>query len=195
MHLGGFGLASSMTSVFEFGPRLAALRKNCDLSQSSLAEAVGVSQATISRLEASPETPSDIRLLSRVATALDTTILEVLEGCDLPESLIMGATGAFYAFCPNPICGSNEHGRSRDGGFFIRWRSGSSYEAEQFDEVNYCGLCGTELVKECPSCKKRLKNRADRYCVACGSPLSDRPTDEDYAEMERLNPDNDDLPF
>ncbi|MDF1551626.1 MAG: zinc ribbon domain-containing protein [Deferrisomatales bacterium] len=42
------------------------------------------------------------------------------------------------------------------------------------DGRNYCGACGSPLVRFCPRCGFR-NGLADHYCGGCGSPLGDAP--------------------
>ena len=62
--------------------RLTELRKEADLTQATLAQALGITQADVSRYEASGEIPS--RLLKRWASTIGCTIYDLLPGDDLP---------------------------------------------------------------------------------------------------------------
>src|SRR4051812_29596067 len=97
-----------------FGPRLAELRKQAGLSQAELASVVGVSQATISRLESSNGYPKDMRLLSKISKALGEP-LSVLLPEDVLKEFSHHLGDSFFAFCPNPFCDRNTHGIDRNG--------------------------------------------------------------------------------
>jgi DNA-binding XRE family transcriptional regulator len=168
-----------------FGSSLAELRKARKLSQAEMAAQAGVSQATVSRLEASEKHPTDVRLLAKLAKALETPLSELLPaGSDLPFRY----GEQFYAFCPNPFCSLNRTGIDKEGVPFVSWTSTTSYPSNEFDEVNYCATCGTELVKDCPSCKRRFDQQRTNYCVTCGERVSDHPTEEEWARIRANTP-------
>jgi len=181
-----------------FGKRISKLRKTHSISQQDLAQRAQLSQATISRLEASDSPPSDVQTISKLARALKTGVAELLDGFPAPSALVEGEVEQFYAFCPNPFCSSNEVGRGKDKKVFVRWRSGEMYEGSTFDEVNYCRQCGTSIIKQCPSCKKTFRRQNTQYCVTCGTAVCERPTKEDWAKIAEDYPDipsDDDIPF
>jgi transcriptional regulator with XRE-family HTH domain len=175
------------------------LRKKKKFSQARLAELAGVSQATISRLEKEEQKP-DLKLLGKIAQALEVELSEIV-----PEDLLNSLLGqthqeAFYAFCPNPFCERNETGLNKDGTAFVMWKSGQRHHVERYNEVNFCTRCGTDLVKECPSCKRMLEDQGSRYCISCGSKITERPTEEEWkqiTETEKAKADevDDGIPF
>ena len=180
-----------------FGEMLAELRRQRDLSQDQLAKLAGLSQASISRLESSGETPSDVRILRKLATALqeDLSLL-------LPERFVEEVEASrdqrFTAFCPNPLCDRNDI-EKRDGKPYVVWRSKEIFDPDAFDDFNYCGACGTELVKDCPKCGRRIGlYRGLRFCITCGERLTDRPTPAEWVDIEKrlgLRISEDDIPF
>ena len=105
------------------------------------------------------------------------------------------------AFCPNALCDRNERSRAADGSLRIVFKSSESYPGSKFDEINFCARCGEELVKECPSCKRRIRTKGARFCVTCGAQVSNRPTQAEWEEVAKMlppeppNDDDDDLPF
>lgn len=177
---------------------LAPLRKKKKYSQARLAELAGVSQATISRLEKEEQQP-DLKLLAKIAPALDVELSEIV-----PEELLNNLLGQtyqeyFYVFCPNPLCERNEVGIQKDGSPYARWKSGHTYDMSRYKEVNFCTRCGTDLVKECPSCKRTL-DQGSRFCISCGSKITERPTKEEWkriTDIAKAETDefDDDIPF
>jgi len=184
------------------GKIIAELRKERDLSQGALAKEVGVSQATISRLEALENEGADIRLLSKIARALGQR-LDALLPEDFLKELSRDSIGdLFVAFCPNPLCMTNKVGLDREGRPSVTWESAQSYPSSGFLEYNYCPECGEELVKECPECKRRFETKRPRFCFTCGARVCERPTDEEWKiirqhlakKAEDANPSGD-IPF
>jgi len=163
---------------------LVAFRKRQDLSQTQLADLVGVSQATISRIETGESRPT-LQLLSKIARALETPLREVVPREHLHELLGQDAMLTFYAFCPNPFCEKNKLSR-RDSKNVVSWVSGELHPAESFDEVNYCSRCGTELLKECPSCGRHLEEAGTLFCISCGARISKRPTKEEWKRIAEI---------
>lgn len=172
---------------------LAKLRKAKDLSQQELASLAGVSQATISRLEQNEHDPS-LQMLGKLARALEVDLRELLEESTLNQLLGQENQEDFYAFCPNPLCTSNKISRS-EGTNRVAWTSGKNYPTDRYNEINFCTRCGTDLAKECPGCGRRLENEGTRYCITCGTQITDRPTDEEWDEIGRLVDPNHDIPF
>lgn len=177
-----------------FGNHIAELRRKKGLSQADLAAASALSQATISRLEAADRFTKDIRLLSKVANALREPLSDLLPDDFLQETLQTNGEETFFAFCPNPFCTENTNGLDNDGNPFIRWTSNGIHQSAQFDQTNFCAACGTELVKECPSCKRRFEHKRTKFCITCGSQVCDRPTAEEWQRIREIyepkRPDN-----
>lgn len=178
------------------GKTIADLRKQKEMSQAALAKEIGVSQATISRLEALEDEVGDIRLLSKVARALGERL-----DTFLPEDVLRGGD-VFVAFCPNPHCESNKLEMDEDGNPSLTWESWNKYPSDQFNEYNYCPDCGTELVKECPNCKRRFETMKPRYCFTCGEEICKRPTEKQWDDIRlamtktrERGSSGDDIPF
>jgi transcriptional regulator with XRE-family HTH domain len=169
----------------EFGSQIAELRKSMQMSQAELAMAAGVSQATISRLESSAATPSDIRLLAKLAKALKQPLTDFL-----PQNAVFVPDQVFYAFCPNPICNKNTLDRTGPLRRLVLWTSWRPYPSEDFENINFCGACGKELVKECPECRLRFVEEASEYCTRCGHKINNQPTQEQLNQLV-----DDDIPF
>lgn len=183
-----------------FGGRVALLRKAQDLSQGDLGERVGRSQATISRLERASEVPDDLRLLGKLARALDTSLQDLLGDFDPPTpDWAPDDDQTFFAFCPNPFCDSNSVRREGNGNLSVRWSSGSEYILDVKNEVNFCERCGEDLIKDCSECGRPITSSKARYCRTCGTQLNTRPTDEEWVELRKKYPPptepDDDLPF
>lgn len=177
-------IKTESTGETTFGGRLATLRDKMNLTQRELAKRVRVSQATISRLESLPEPPPDILLLSKLARNLDTGLQDLAPGIELRQ---LGSDPeqdeeAFFTFCPNPLCRRNKYDLV-NGEPMVYWNSWEGFPVNQYSEINYCGRCGTELVKECPNCQKRLGRKWAPYCVRCGERVSDRPNDKDWEQI------------
>lgn len=187
-----------MDEAKHFGKRVAKLRKSRGLSQIEFASLAPCSQATVSRIEAAAEPPADVQLLSKLARALNISLVELLDGFDSPSALQDGAFLFFYAFCPNPLCETNKVGRDESNVLVVNWASSGRFEASLFPEINFCRLCATPLVKECPSCKKVLRNVNTRYCVTCGAKVCERPTADEWKHLNDKYPArsaDDDIPF
>lgn len=176
---------------------LVALRKSRELSQAQLAKEVGVSQATISRLEKGEYKPP-LKLLVKLARSFDLQLRDVIDPAALRDVLGPNDDTRFYAFCPNPLCQANEIDSDEDGKPCIVWKSANHYSRDSYNDVNFCHQCGTELVKECPSCDRLLEHRA-RYCIRCGAQVTDRPTEQDWKRirqtLESRKDEDDDIPF
>lgn len=178
--------------------KILVLRKELGLTQSELADQVGVSQTKISRLESDLDGSVDLRLLSKIARALNRPVSELLPE-ELAEDLQRTAQDVFYAFCPNPLCRSNAIKRER-GDATVYWNSDKQYAQDRFDETNFCPKCGEELVKECPSCKRRRDAQHTLFCITCGQRMYDRPRPDEWEQIERAlpaenRPPDDDIPF
>lgn len=177
-----------------FGKTIAEARSNLKLSQAELASALEISQAKVSRIEASESAPNDIRLIAKLARALVRPVSELLPDGFLDEAI--RATSHFYAFCPNALCERNS--RKLEGGKpFVYYISGDHHEAESFEYVNFCKSCGTALLKECPGCGKRLTESGTRFCVACGERIYRVITAEEWKKIQQElgAPPDDDIPF
>lgn len=172
----------------------ADLRKDHHLSQAELAEKVGVSQSTISRIEKGDLEP-DLRVLSKIARELGITVKDMISKETVAEILGQQGQESFYAFCPNPFCDLNKLDK-KNGSPRVSWSSGNRYASWQFNEINYCAHCGTDLVKECPSCGRQFEEPNTRFCVTCGIQITDRPTEEEWEKIRAiLNEGEDDIPF
>lgn len=168
----------------EFGPRLAALRKRNGLTQVEFGDSLGISQARISRLEKDEDWPTDVRLVAEIAKAFKLPVYDFVPEASLER--LFGTheqTQFFYAFCPNPFCPSNKHGKA-EGSYRVWWSSGQSVALAEFDHTNFCKSCGTRLVKDCPSCSALLDQKGQRYCGACGAPVTERPTPKEWQRIE-----------
>ena len=58
---------------YEMGQRIRKLRKRCDLCQEALAEKLGVSQVTVSRIE-NGDTKMDVEMLVRLSVILQAPL-------------------------------------------------------------------------------------------------------------------------
>lgn len=187
----------------EFGHQLIELRKARDLSQHDVAVALGVSQATVSRIESGESFPTDVRQLTKLAKLLQMPLTELLTSH--PEHFPAQSAAddeIFYAFCPNPLCESNQLSR-KDGVDFVLWKSGGKYASNSFDEINFCDSCGTELVKDCKNCGRPL-TRLARFCVKCGEPTYAEPSPDVWKQITAIlnsrepigaPPPSDEIPF
>ena len=171
-----------------FGEQLSALRKERSISQAAIADQVGVSQATISRLESLSMPPSDTRLIAKLSRSLGVRVSELLSESSLQDLWGEAPDESFVAFCPNPFCKRNVHYvDADDGSLTVRWDSSERYLASQYDEFNFCGECGEDLVKECPSCRRRMDTDRLRFCVTCGSRICERPTDAEWVRLKEIH--------
>jgi len=176
------------------GQRIAEFRTLHQLSQADLAEKIGVSQATISRTEKADDDPADIRFLIKIADALRISLLELTEGSDVHQTLTHSHDDTFKAFCPNPLCDSNESGVREDGSAWVSWRSSRNYAGHLYNDVNFCGKCGTSLVKACPNCGLRMDAKGQSFCTRCGKELSSRPNEDDWKKIRKRHPGSNKLP-
>ncbi len=83
---------------YEMGQRIRKLRKRCDLCQEALAEMLGVSQVTVSRIE-NGDTKMDVEMLVRLSAILPAP-LNVRErgyedGCGDAGASVCHTTGTF----------------------------------------------------------------------------------------------------
>lgn len=177
--------------------RISDLRKEKEISQETLANAIGVSQATISRIESGDAYPS-LQILAKIARFFHLELRDIVSEGRLNEIFETQGLDAIYAFCPNPFCDSNEFFRN-DGEPWIRWKSGKSYPTERYDEINFCSRCGTSLIKECQSCGKPVEESGARFCIRCGEKIVDRPTNDEWEKIRNIldsrGPSVDDIPF
>ena len=176
-------------------PSIVELRKSRNMSQAELASAIGVSQATISRLEKDEETAT-IQALAKIARVFEYDLRDLLHPDRLRELSGEFLGDEFYAFCPNPFCRDNTTSVTQ-GIPKVQWKSGNSYRTELFEETNFCPSCGTELAKGCPSCGRQLERNA-RYCIACGREITNRPTADEWKHIKSLHTTSefdDDIPF
>jgi transcriptional regulator with XRE-family HTH domain len=159
----------------DFGDKLTNLRKAANLSQVQLAEEVGISQATISRLEATQTYSGDLVLVAKLARFFRIPLKELLPylQADLTRDV-------FFAFCPNPLCIENTV--TNEG--LVDWSSFKEYPSGDFPDVNFCTTCGTPLCKECPSCQRKFV-KFSLYCIRCGVRVCNRPTEEEAKMIER----------
>lgn len=183
-----------------FGESISALRKREEMSQDDLAQAIGHSQATVSRLEDLEKSPSDLKLLSKLARALSEPLADLLPQSFADEIFPANREDTFFAFCPNPFCSGNSTGRKENGNVYSSWKSNTQHSSEDYDTINYCGSCGTDLVKECSNCKRRISSGFPKFCVSCGNEISNRPTPEEWKKIEESHPkptgsNGDDIPF
>lgn len=178
------------------------VREAKGISQRDLAEAAGLSQSYISKLENSPKDGGSLADLGRIASALDVPLVELLEGTSLANWV--GPQGdEFLAFCPNPFCKTNKYFWNHDSGHAsVRWESAATYDAVCFEETNFCGDCGRRLVKQCPSCKASLANAGERFCRRCGKRIHEYPTEKEWKMIRKELSDDDgnpppssDIPF
>ncbi len=182
--------------------KITAIRKKQKFSQSKLAELAGVSQASISRIEKEEQQP-DLKTFAKIAQALEVELSEIVSEELLNDLLGQTNQEYFYAFCPNPFCDKNETGLQKDGKTpLVFWSSGSSHHVNRYDETNFCSRCGTDLVKECPSCKRKLEDQGSRYCISCGCKITDRPTKVEWEtitetelEKAKIGEFDDSIPF
>jgi transcriptional regulator with XRE-family HTH domain len=171
-----------MENEYHFGELVAQNRAELGLSQSELAKSCGISQATMSRLENASEYSGDLRLLIKIARALEVRLRDLIP--DLSHRVNNPDESEFFAFCPNPFCSTNTQLTSEP---FLVWSSLTSYDTDQFDSVNFCVECGSALVKECPSCQRRIEDNRHRFCLSCGARICERPNDEDLAKLRGEN--------
>jgi transcriptional regulator with XRE-family HTH domain len=169
------------------GAKIRELRKRLDLTQVGLAELAGLSQSNISRLEAGQTLNPAFKDLASISRALDITPRELLEGTEAAELLKVRQSEeeeSFIAYCPNPFCESNRADVDNDGKPFVKW-SFCRYRLEDFDRINFCPFCGEKLLKSCPGCGQPIETSGNRYCIRCGSVLSQRPTAEEWDRIRK----------
>jgi Zn-dependent peptidase ImmA (M78 family)/DNA-binding XRE family transcriptional regulator len=86
----------------ELGRRIARARERRGLTQAQLAEAVGLSQSAISRIESGLRAVDSLEL-ARIATVLGVSVLELLEERPLPEELLAFAGRLEAARAPGAV--------------------------------------------------------------------------------------------
>ncbi len=164
--------------------RIIELRKEKKISQNKLAKEVGVSQATISRIETGDFEPS-LQILAKIARYFQIGLRELVTEERLEALIDTGLVDYLYAFCANPFCDSNELYR-KDGEPVVSWKSSKSYDANRYDEINFCPQCGSDLIKECPNCGRRLEEGYATYCIRCGEEIVDRPNEEEWERIRKI---------
>jgi putative transcriptional regulator len=170
---------------------LAALRKAKDLSQAQLAESLGVSQATVSRLEKGDYIPS-LKIAAKLGRELGIELKDLLTDEAMRRNHEAAESRRFFAFCPDPFCARNEF-KKLNGDPVVLWNSGALYDLDEWEDINFCTHCGSELIKECPGCSRHLEKSGARFCVRCGAKINERPTKE---ELDRITEAlDDDIPF
>jgi len=161
-----------------------------------LAGLIGVSQSKISRIEKLSGI-HDVALATKLSGPLRIELTDLLSA-SARQGLHQSSADNFFAFCPNPLCRSNETKKLSDGKFSTTWKSGRRYPHAQFLQTNFCGRCGTELVKQCSNCERKFTDEHTRFCIACGHAATERPSVADMAEIEEVFKDaiaEEDLPF
>jgi DNA-binding XRE family transcriptional regulator len=174
------------------GVAIARLRKRKKLSQEELAIVADVSQATVSRLEKQEQSAS-LQTLAKIARALGVGLSELTP----TDALSPGDPDddTFYAFCDNPFCPQNRF-HNDNGSPLITWGSWQSHRSVNWADLNFCRSCGGDLVKECPSCRKRLDDSNTRFCTRCGTEITKRPTEQEWKKIRvLLDLPEDDIPF
>ena len=161
----------------DFGEKLSESRKAANLTQAQLAEKVGVSQTTISRLEATKTYTGDVGVVAKLARFFKTPLKELMPYL---QSGMIGDT--FFAFCPNPFCSENTLDESEG----LQWTSFREFPASDFADVNFCPGCGTALCKECPSCQRKFDKKFTLFCIRCGTRVCDRPTAEEAERIQKM---------
>ncbi len=86
----------------EVGSRIAALRKEKNMTQSELADALGVSDKTVSKWETGGGYP-DITMLSQISDRFDVSIDFILRGKPKTKQILK------YAFSPYQVDAINDN--------------------------------------------------------------------------------------
>ena len=97
-----------MINKIHFGKRISVLRRNAGLSQTTLAEKLGVTSQAVSKWECGNALP-DIDILLELSHLYKVTINEMLEDADLLCELTGKETGRFGItyFVPEQECDYN----------------------------------------------------------------------------------------
>jgi hypothetical protein len=82
----------------------------------------------------------------------------------------------------------------RDYGFEMQWKSLESVSQGEFFELEYCGRCGTRLIRVCPHCGKRIRRVPEWFCSRCGRQMHDFPEAQRLALEKRFGSCRDALP-
>ena len=81
-----------------FGDTLKELRKKRGLSQKELAEEAGVTTRSIQNYESNNRYPKDVAILSKLASALETTMTSLMSTKDFkPADLLISEVQALFA--------------------------------------------------------------------------------------------------
>jgi len=86
----------------DLGRRVARARERCGLSQAQLAEAVGLSQSAVSRIESGLRGVDSLEL-ARIAAELRVSVLDLLEERPLPDELLAFAARLQTARVPGAV--------------------------------------------------------------------------------------------
>ena len=176
---------SEHESPLLLGQRVRELRERLELTQAELGKRAGLTQSYISRLEGSEHATPSVKAIAELARALDETPRDLTAGTETEHLFQSDNQGdAFRAYCPNPFCRDNHIGWE-DGVQTVRWSSFRRYSINEFSEINYCGYCGEEILKQCPQCNKLIESANQQYCVKCQASLNERPTEDDWVKIRR----------
>ncbi len=177
--IGGNGNGNGHNGHTTLGERLAFLRREADLSQSLLAERSGLSQQMLSRLENGGKIQRvPMAILRAVAEGLSLDLHDLVKGTSLDKHVEDEADedpGVHLCYCPNVFCGLNNIQQYRLGGYELAWSSVQTMTAREWRELEFCGHCGTRLVKACPHCSKRIRKAPEFFCSRCGKQIDEGP--------------------
>ena len=166
-----------------FGERLAEAREEAGMTQRELADRTGLSQTQISRMESGGRlqrpSPSMVKIL---AESMDLSLVELVSRTPLKPMILEldepmdEDSGHHLHYCPNPFCSRNQIKASPVRTYTILWKSAERVMRAEFAQVEFCGHCGTKLIRCCPHCGKRIRQAPEYFCCRCGRQIHDRPT-------------------
>jgi DNA-binding XRE family transcriptional regulator len=163
-------------------------RQAAGLTQRELAECVGISQTTVSRVEAGQRIASlRPETIEAISKEVNTPIMELIAGSPMGYLADQRPLTEFRVYCPNLVCLSNQE-LTKDGtGTWTHVRA-YGYPSSKWEQIEYCDLCKHKLVKQCPKCGQPIIGAESFFCARCGRKLRDQVTEETIAKWKKRYP-------
>jgi DNA-binding XRE family transcriptional regulator len=163
-------------------------RQAAGLTQRELAERVGISQTTVSRLEAGQRIASlSPEAIEAISKEVNTPIMELIAGSPMGYLADQRPLTEFRAYCPNLACLSNQELSKAGTGTWTHIMD-CPYPPSMWEQIEYCIQCRHRLVKQCPKCGQPIISAEYLFCARCGRKLRDEVTEETIAKWRKRYP-------
>ena len=136
-----------------FGKAMRRQRARMHITQKQLSSRIGCSQPMVSRLETQPEPPDKIDTLVSIQRELDIDISPWLKTARTRQA----QNGRSFFIFRCPCCVTNGQAKTYE------------VDPKRHDDINFCGVCGSNLIKECSACDENLSLKEHDYCGYCGN--------------------------